>query len=79
METSLKIEKADHQKTKSNFENKLNEEKSKCDSNSNQSQIKLNSVQQHFKLLEVGSRLIYNFIITITIEDRIRGLQRRMC
>lgn len=55
LENSLKTEKAEHQQTKANFENRLNEEKNKCDSSSNQSKMKFNSLQQHYNLLQVNN------------------------
>lgn len=54
LESSLKSEKADHQKTKTALEDKLHEEKSKCESDLHQSQVKFSSLQQHFNLLQVS-------------------------
>lgn len=54
LENSLKTEKAEHQQTKVNWENKLQEEKNKCDSDSNQSKKNFNSLQQHYNLLQVS-------------------------
>lgn len=53
LEKSLKTEKAEHQQTKTNLENKLNEERNKNDKSSSDAKLKLNTLQQHFNLLEV--------------------------
>lgn len=66
LEASLKTEKAEHQKSKSNLENQLNEEKNKCDSDSNQSKMKFNSLQQHYHLLEVRHQSEYFIVLYVS-------------
>lgn len=78
LEKSLKTEKEEHHQTKANFESKLNEEKNKCDSNSNQSKMKFNSLQQHYNLLQVSIKNAWKLCneLTVIILDRIWWLQR---
>ncbi|XP_060517307.1 rho-associated protein kinase 2-like isoform X2 [Cylas formicarius] len=52
LEKSLKNEKAEHQYSKKNLEDVINEEKSKSEKVSNDALLKYNSLQQHYNLLK---------------------------
>lgn len=53
LEKSLKAEKADHQQTKSDLENKVNEEKTQHEKETSEAKIRFTSLQKHNKLLDV--------------------------
>lgn len=56
LELLSKTDKAEHQQVKAKLESKLNEEKLKYQKASDDAALKFNSLQQHYKLLQVKNQ-----------------------
>lgn len=54
LEKSLKTEKAEHQQTKKDLENKLDEEKSRQEKATNEANLKMSSLQQQYNMLQAS-------------------------